>query len=94
LEEDEGWKEVLRTPSPRNPGQKKSPVWVKRRQKGNELYVLCRNDREERIGLSARSSEERLRKDLQALQASIEKGHLQATEKIHEAIGRLKERRS
>lgn len=35
LEEDTGWEEVVRTPSPRNPGQKKTRVEIKRQQKGD-----------------------------------------------------------
>lgn len=93
LENEEGWEEVLRSPSPRNPGQKKSPVWIKRGQKGNELYILCRSEgREEKDRAIRQKQEERWREDLKALQTRIEKGQLQSTEKIHEAIGRLKER--
>ena len=33
-EQRSDWEEVIRTPSPRNPGQEKSPVQIKRRQKG------------------------------------------------------------
>jgi len=92
-EKGDGWEEVLRSPSPRNPGQKKSPVWIKRRQKGNELYILCRSaGREEKDRAIRERQQERWLKDLNALKARIENGHLQNAEKIHEAIGRLKER--
>ena len=92
-EKGDGWEEVLRSPSPRNPGQKKSPVWIKRRQKGNELYMLCRSaGREEKDRAIRERQQERWLKDLNALKARIENGHLQNAEKIHEAIGRLKER--
>ena len=74
-------------------GQKKSPVWIKRRQKGNELYILCRSaGREEKDRAIRERQQERWLKDLNALKARIENGHLQNAEKIHEAIGRLKER--
>ncbi len=36
--------------------------------------------------------EQQLKEDLEALQTRVEKGHLKRTEKIHEAMGRLKER--
>src|SRR5215467_2414133 len=83
-EKGDGWEEVLRSPSPRNPGQKKSPVWIKRRQKGNELYILCRSEgREEKDRAIRERQQERWLKDLNALKARIENGHLQNAEKIH-----------
>jgi len=49
LENDEGWEEVHRTPSPRNPFQKKTRVEIKRQQKGDIVYLLCRSEgREEK----------------------------------------------
>lgn len=93
LENDEGWEEVLRSPSPRNPGQKKSQVCIKRRQKGDELYILCRSEgRQEKDRAIRDRQQERWLKDLNALKARIENGHLKNTEKIHEALGRFKER--
>jgi len=93
FEKDDDWEEVIRTPSPRNPGQKKSSVRIKRRQKGNEVYILCVSEgREAKDRAIREKQEQRLRKDLEALKTRIEKGQLQKTEKIHEAIGRLKER--
>ena len=44
FEDDTGWTEVLRTPSPRNPGQKKTRVFVKRARSGDEVHLLCRSD--------------------------------------------------
>src|SRR2546425_94244 len=44
LENDDGWEEVLRTPSPRNPFQKKTRVEIKRQQKGDVVYILCRSE--------------------------------------------------
>jgi hypothetical protein len=35
--------EAIRTPSPRNPGQEKSPVQIKRRQTGTEVYLGLSN---------------------------------------------------
>jgi len=49
FEEGEDWEEVIREPSPRNPFQKKSRVQIKRREKGEEIYILCLSEgREEK----------------------------------------------
>lgn len=93
FENDEEWEEVIRQPSPRNPGQKKSKVRIKRRQKGNEVYILCSSEgREQKDRAIREKHEQRLQQDLTALQTRLQKGHLKQTEKIYEAIGRLKER--
>jgi transposase len=93
IENEEDWEEVIRVPSPRNPFQKKSPVQVKRRTKEGEIYILCLSEgREEKDRAIRVKQEERLIDDLQGLKARVEKGQLKKSEKIHEAIGRLKER--
>jgi transposase len=93
FESEEQWEEVLRTPSPRNPGQKKSSVRIKRRQKGEQVYILCLSEGREAKDRAIREKQERrLLADLEALKIRIEKGHLNSTAKIHQAIGRLKER--
>lgn len=89
----DGWEEVVRTPSPRNPDQEKSQVRIKRCQRGNEAYILCLSEgREEKDRAIRETHEQRLRKDLQALKTRVEKGQLQEEKKIHQAIGRLQER--
>lgn len=89
----DGWEEVVRTPSPRNPDQEKSQVRIKRCQRGNEVYILCLSEgREEKDRAIRETHEQRLRKDLQALKTRVEKGQLQEEKKIHQAIGRLQER--
>jgi hypothetical protein len=40
FDHEDDWEEVIRTPWPRNSGQKKSHVQIKRRQKGNEVYLI------------------------------------------------------
>lgn len=91
--EEDDWEEVIRTPSPRNPDQKKSRVQVKRRQKGNEVYILCLSEgREEKDRAIRETHEKRLLQDLEALKARVQKGHLKNPDKIHQAIGRLQER--
>jgi transposase len=93
IENEEEWEEVIRIASPRNPFQKKSPVQVKRRTKEGEVYILCISEgREEKDRAIRVKHEERLIKDLEGLKARVEKGQLKKSEKIHEAIGRLKER--
>ena len=93
IEKDEDWEEVIRTPSPRNADQKKTRVEVKRRQKAEEVYLLCRSEgRQEKDRAIRQTSEERLKKDLERLKTRIAKGGLKKTEKVHQAIGRLQER--
>jgi transposase len=93
FEQGEEWEEVVRTPSPRNPDQEKSQVRIKRCQRGNEVYILCLSEgREEKDRAIRETHEQRLKKDLERLQARIKNGQLQTLETIHQAIGRLKER--
>jgi len=92
LEKDD-WQEVIRRPSPRNPFQKKSKVEVKLREKGDEVYVLCRSEgRKEKDRAIRGTHEGKLIEDVRKLQERVAKGHLKKSEKIHQAIGRIKER--
>ena len=87
------WEEVIRTPSPRNPGQEKSQVRIKRCAKGNEVFILCLSEgRQEKDRAIRQTHEQRLKNDLEKLKARVEKGKLKEAKKIHQAIGRLKER--
>jgi transposase len=93
FEKEADWEEVIRVPSVRNPFQKKTRVEIKRRQKGDEVYILCLSEgREEKDRAIREKQQERLIKDLERLKTRIEKGHLKKAEKIHQAIGRLQER--
>ena len=93
LEEDTGWEEVVRTPSPRNPAQKKTRVEIKRQQKGDVLYLLCRSEGREQKDRAIRETQEaKLLADLNKLQKRVEQGHLKQEAKIQQAIGRLQER--
>jgi len=93
LENDDGWEDVVRIPSPRNPFQKKTRVQVKRQQKGDVIYILCRSDgREEKDRAIRKTHEAKLLKDLDRLQQRVAKGALKKHDKIHQAIGRLMER--
>jgi transposase len=93
FEDATGWTEVLRTPSPRNPGQKKTRVFIKRARSGDEIHLLCRSDgRLEKDRAIRDTHEQRFLRDLTKLQARVAQGRLRAPAKIHEALGRLKER--
>jgi len=93
IENEDDWEEVIRIPSPRNPFQKKSRVQIKRRTKDGEVFILCLSEgREEKDRAIRVKHEERLIQDLEGLKARLEKGQLKKSDKIHEAIGRLKER--
>jgi len=93
FEEAGDWEEVIREPSPRNAFQNKSRVQITRRQKGNEVYILCLSEgREEKDRAIRMKHEGRLMADLERLKMRVESGRLKKTEKIQQAIGRLKER--
>jgi transposase len=93
IENDDGWEEVIRTPSPRNPFQKKSRVQIKRRDRDGIAYILCRSEGREKKDAAIREKKEgQLLQDLVKLKARVAKGRLKQAGKIHEAIGRLKER--
>jgi transposase len=92
LEKDD-WQPVIRTPSPRNPFQKKTKVEVKLREKGDVVYILCRSEsRKEKDRAIRETHEGKLLEDVQKLQQRVAKGHLKKAEKIQQAIGRIMER--
>lgn len=93
IEDDAGWQELIRQPSPRNPAQKKSRVWIKRAETAEHLYVLCRSDGRKAKDEAIRGKQEkRFLADLARLRKRIAAGRMQRSEKVYEAIGRLKER--
>jgi transposase len=93
LENHTGWEEIRRIPSPRNPFQKKTRVEIKRQQKGDVTYILCRSDgREEKDRAIREKQEEKLIADLTRLQQRVAKGGLKEESKIQRSIGRLMER--
>jgi transposase len=84
---------VIRTPSPRNPDQEKSRVWIKHRQKGNEVYILCVSEgRQEKDRALRETHEQPLKKDRERLKARLDQGQLKEAKKIYQALGRLEER--
>lgn len=89
----DGFEEVVRQPSPRNPGQKKSSVRVKAHPSDNELLILCiSQERVEKDRAIRTKQEGRFLQAAARLQARIDKGRLKKEIKIGEAMGRLKER--
>jgi transposase len=91
--DDTGWTEVIRVPSPRNPGQKKPRVFIKRQTVGEEVHILCRSEARVAKDRAIRDKhEQRLLADLGKLQRRVAQGRLRQPGKIQEAIGRLKER--
>lgn len=93
FEDAAGWEAIIRQPSPRNPAQKKTCVVVKRKVVGEEVHILCKSDgREEKDRAIREKHEQRLLVDLKKLKARIAKGRLKDETKVHQAIGRLKER--
>jgi len=93
LEDEQDWQELIRQPSPRNSRQKKSRVWIKRAETAEHLYVLCRSEGRKAKDQAIRlKQEKRLLADLDRLRKRIETGRLKRPDKVHEALGRLKER--
>jgi transposase len=89
----EGFAEVQRQPSPRNPAQQKTRVEIKIRCDGDTTYVLCRSEQRTDKDRAIRTKQEaRLLADLDKLARRVGAGRLKRPEKIAEAIGRLKER--
>jgi len=93
IEDGEGWEEIIREPSPTNPFQKKSRVSIKRSKAQEEIHILCVSDgRKEKDRAIREKHEKKLLKDLEALAKRIVDGNLVNEGKIHQGIGRLKER--
>ena len=93
FENDEGWEDVVRVPSPRNPFQKKTHVQIKRRPKDDVVYILCRSEgREEKDRAIREKHEEKFLADVQKLEQRVAKGRLKQRDQIQQAIGRLRER--
>lgn len=93
FEDTEGFEDVIRQPSPRNPFQKKSHIQVKMRQGDEETLVLClSSERKEKDRAIREKQEGRFLADVGKLQERVRSGGLVKPVKIGEAIGRVKER--
>ncbi len=95
FERAEGFEEVHRQPSPRNPFQQKSTVRVKRIAGETEQWILCSSSERVAKDRAIREKQEsRFLADVAKLQKRITNGRLVREVPIGEAIGRLKERYS
>jgi transposase len=93
FESEQGWEEVFRSTSPTNPYQKKSRVIIKRIEQGGETHILCVSDgRTAKDKAIREAKEQKLLADLEKLTNAVASGKLAEDAKIHERIGRLKER--
>jgi transposase len=93
FDDTDGFVAVRRQPSPLNPGQNKTAIEVKTRRDGEQTYVLCRSEQRAPKDRAIRAKQElRLRADIDRLAKRIAARGLVNTDKINQAIGRLKER--
>lgn len=93
FEEKEGWQEIFREPSPTNPLQEKSRVFVKAAEKEGAHYVLCLSEGRKAKDRAIREKQEsRLIEDLKKLKKRAEKGNVKKPFAIHQSIGRIRER--
>jgi transposase len=93
FEDPQGFEEVYREPSPRNPFQKKSTVKVKQLSRDGERWVLCTSSERVAKDRAIREKQEgRFLADLKKLQRRIDQQRLVREVAVGEAIGRLKER--
>jgi transposase len=93
FEDPQGFEEVHREPSPRNPFQKKSTVKVKQLSRDNEHWVLCTSSERVAKDCAIREKQEgRFLVDVEKLQRRIDQRRLVREVAIGEAVGRLKER--
>lgn len=93
--EESGWEEIVRPPSPTNPYQKKTQVWLKQCLAGEEVHVLCLSEqRKEKDRAIREGQQKRLLADLESLSRGIAKRKKKPlTEaEVNQAIGRLRER--
>ena len=95
FEEHEGFVEVKRERSPRNPFQRKSEIEVKMLRRNDVTHVLCvSSERKEKDRAIRQTHEQRLLVDLEKLKRRVEKGKGKGTrpEEVLQSMGRLKER--
>lgn len=93
FDDEQDWHEVVRMSSPRNPHQKKSKVEVKQRRTATGTYILCVSEgRVSKDQAIREKHEQRLLADLAKLKRSVASGKKADAARIHQQIGRLKER--
>jgi len=92
-EQQEGWQQILRQPSAVNRSQKKSSVLIKKSLSGQQVHILCKSEgRKEKDRAIRQLHEKRLLSDLGKLAGRIENRQLINPSKIHQSIGRIRER--
>ena len=78
-----GFYGLLRSTSLANPTRKKSDIFIKKMEQGNELYVLCLSDKRSEKDKAIREfHEKKLIADLKKLAKRISTGRLKKEEKI------------
>ncbi len=93
FEDLEGYAEGGREPSPTNPFQEKAKIEVKLARRDGETVVLCISEGRRRRDRAIREAHERkLLGDLERLRERVAAGRLKRPDRIHQAIGRLRER--
>lgn len=93
FEEMSNFHEIIRTPSPLNPFQKKSCVEIKKIHAGDELILLCISEgRKEKDRAIRLRFETRMKADVDKLKKHITGGNMTDEQTIYERIGRIKER--
>ena len=95
--EEAGWEEMVRQPSPTNPFQNKTRVWIKQCLASEGVHILCVSEqRKEKDRAIRELQEKRLLADLEKLSRRIGKRKKKplSEAEVHQAIGRLRERYS
>jgi transposase len=93
FDDEHEFEPVIRIPSPLNPAQVKSAVKVKLRRTESGTHVLCVSDGRVLKDRAIREKHEtRLLADLEKFKTRVAGGSIKKEAKIHEAIGRIKER--
>jgi transposase len=91
LEDEQGWKEIIRQPSVNNRSQQKSNVKVKLFKRADEVLILCKSDaRTARDKQIREEHEKKLLADLKKLARKVDKEKNE--KRAYESIERLKER--
>lgn len=95
FEADDGWEELRSIQRERDGVVETLRILVRPAARDGESYVLCLSDgRAAKDRAIREKQEERLLKDLDGLKRRVATGKLQDAGKVHQAIGRLKERYS
>jgi len=94
---ESGWEEIVRQPSPTNPCQKKTQVFLKPCLVGEEVHVLCLSEQRKQKDRAIRElQEKRLLANLESMARGIAKRKKKPRSEadVNQAIGRLRERYS